>query len=103
MISVKLHRSYRTLVAMCDSNLIGKCFEEKFDSGIKQLDLRENFYKGEEVSKDKAVEILKFQAKEDSTFNIVGKESIQAASKAGLIDKKYVKTIQGIPYILVLL
>ncbi len=103
MIYIKLHKSYRALVAMCDANLIGKKFEEKFSGGIKQLDLRENFYKGEEVSEEEAIKLIRYQAKEDSTFNIVGKESIEAAHKAGLIDKKFVKTIQGVPYVLVLL
>ena len=37
---VKIHKSYRNVVAVCDSDLIGKKFEEdKF-----QLDLKESFY-----------------------------------------------------------
>lgn len=98
-IFVKLHKSYRTVVAVCDSELIGKKFEE----GIKQLDVRENFYKDKEKSFDEVVEILKFQKAEDATFNIVGKNSINAAKKAELISNKGIYYVNKIPYSLVLL
>ncbi len=40
MISIKIHKSYRYVVAICDSNLVGKQFEQnKF-----QLDVKENFF-----------------------------------------------------------
>ena len=39
---IKVHNSYRSVVAVADSDLLGKRFEE----GIKQLDVRENFYNG---------------------------------------------------------
>ncbi len=96
---VKLHKSYRTVVAICDSNLLGKTFEE----GEKILDVRESFYNGEEVSYERAVEIMRFQAREDATFNIVGKESIKAAKEAGIITEEGIGEIQGIPFALVLL
>jgi len=102
MISVKLHKSYRTMVTVCDSNLIGKRFEEAIEKGIKQLDIRENFYKGEEVSHEKALQIIKFQSKEDATFNIVGPESIKAAKEAGIIDEEGIGEIDSVPYALVL-
>jgi uncharacterized protein len=96
---VKLHKSYRTVVAVCDSNLMGKKFEE----GIRQLDVRESFYKDKNISYEETVELMKFQAKEDATFNIVGEEAIKAAQEAGIIDKEGISEIQGIPYALVLL
>lgn len=99
---VKLHKSYRTVVAICDSNLLGKKFEEKFENGIKQLDIRENFYKGDEMPEEEVIELIKREYKEDATFNIVGKDSCKAAEKAGLIELKFVKKIKGIQYILVL-
>ena len=103
MISIKLHKSYRTLVAVCDSELIGKRFEEEFEKGIKQLDLRENFYKNEELSYKEVIELMKSQAKEDATFNIVGRESVKAAKEAGIIKEEGIGKIQDIPYALVLL
>ncbi len=99
MISVKIHKSYRNVVALCDSNLIGKRFEE----GIRQLDVRESFYNGEEMDESKILELIQFQAGEDSTFNLVGEESIAIAKKAGLISDEGVKKVQGIPFALVLL
>jgi hypothetical protein len=103
MISVKLHKSYRTIVAVCDSNIVGKKFEEPFSKGIKQLDIRENFYKNKELSYEEAVELMKFQSKEDATFNIVGTNSIKAAKEAGIITDEGIATIDNIPYALVLL
>jgi hypothetical protein len=42
-------------------------------------------------------------ADEDSTFNIVGEESVKAALKAGIIKKEGITRIQGVPIALVLL
>ena len=96
---VKLIKSYRDIIAICDSNLLGKTFEEdKF-----QLDVKESFFKGDEKSKEETIEIIKDMAKEDATFNIIGKESVQAAIEAGLISEEGTKKIQGIPFALVLL
>lgn len=96
---IKLIKSYRDVVAICDSDLIGKKFEEeKF-----QLDVKESFFKGEEKNKEEIIEIIKDMTKEDATFNIIGEKSIQAAIEAGIITKEGIKKIQGIPFALVLL
>jgi hypothetical protein len=96
---VKIIKTYRDIVAICDTDLFGKKFEEdKF-----QLDIKESFYNGEEKSKEETIEIIKDMAKEDATFNIVGKESTQAAIEAGIIAEEGIKKIQGIPFALVLL
>ena len=99
MILIKVHQSYRQVVSVCDKEILGKTFEE----GKKFLDIRENFYSGKEYLEAEAIEILIDFAKEDSTFNIVGKESVQAALKTGIIKEDGVKTIQGIPIALGLL
>lgn len=96
---IKIHKSYRNLVALCDADLIGKKFEDE----KRQLDCRENFYRGKLVTKEEAIKILKQQAKEDATFNIIGKKSIQASIDAGLITKESVYQIQNIPFTLVLI
>lgn len=96
---IKIHSSYRKVVAIADSDLIGKKFEE----GKKQLDVRENFYKGKEVSKEEVLKTIKMQAIEDATFNIVGKESVAAALEAGIIKKEGILKIKGIPFALTLL
>lgn len=96
---VKHIKSYRDIIAICDTYLLGKKFEEdKF-----QLDVKESFFKGDEKSKEETLEIIKDMKKEDATFNIVGKEAIQTAIEAGVITKEGIKEIQGIPFALVLL
>jgi hypothetical protein len=96
---IKIHRSYRTVVALCDSNLLGKKFEEE----IKVLDIRESFYKGEEMSKENIIKILIKQTKEDATFNIVGEESISTALESGIIDEQSIGKVSNIPYALKLI
>lgn len=98
---IKVHHSHNTrpVVAICDSDILGKKIEE----GRRQLDIRESFYKGEEVDKKKLFEIIKRQSLEDSSFNIAGKESIGIAIEAGIIKIEGVRKIKGIPFALVLL
>lgn len=95
---VKIHKSYREVVAICDSDLIGKTFEEN----NFQLEIKESFYKGEEVDEEKLVNKIQNLVIEDATFNIVGKKSIEIALKIKLITPESVKKIQGIPFSLVL-
>lgn len=87
------------MVAACDSSILGKRFEE----GKFQLDVKESFYKGEDVSEKEAIEILKDMAKEDATFNIAGEEAVNAAIAAGVITKEAVGKIQGVPFALILM
>jgi len=96
---IKVIKSYRDVVAVCDASILGKRFEQ----GNLQLDIKESFYRGEEVSEEKAIEIMKSMSEEDSTFNIAGEKSVNAAIKAGVISKESVGKIQGIPFALVLL
>jgi hypothetical protein len=96
---VRIIKSYRDVVAICDSDLLGKKFEED----NFQLDIKESFFGGEELSEPEAIELMKDMAKEDATFNIVGNNSIKAAIKAGIISKENVGEISKIPYALILL
>lgn len=96
---VNVIKSCRDVVAVCDSNLIGKTFDE----GDAQLDIKESFYKGEEVSTEKAIKIMKNMAQEDATFNIVGKESVDAAVEAGIISEEGVGKIDNIPFVFILI
>ena len=124
---VNIIKSYREVVAICDSELLGKCFEE----GIFQLDIKESFYKGEQKAgnflttnkggetnssseegsqikgekktEQEVIQIILDMKSEDATFNIAGKKSVNCAVKAGLISKDSIKTIQGIPFALVLM
>ena len=97
---IKMHNSYRSVVAVADSDLLGKRFEE----GIKQLDVRENFYNGKKIeSEEEAIKILKIYLAEDATFNIVGKEAVNFAVVAGVISEESIGYINNIPYALKLL
>lgn len=98
-ISIKLHKSYRTVASACDLDLIGKKFEE----GKMQLNITENFFKGAEFNENEAILLMQEQNREDATFNIVGKETINAALKAEIITEKDIIYIQEIPFALKLL
>jgi hypothetical protein len=96
---LKIHKTYRDVVSLCDSNLLGKKFEQK----NSQLNLKESFYKGEEVDEKKAKQIIQDLSNEDATFNIVGEESIQLALECQIISEQGIKKIQDIPFALVLM
>jgi len=96
---VKIHNTYRDIIAICDSNLIGR----KFEQGKFQLDCKESFYKGERYEAKKVKEIIKKMSEEDATFNIIGKKSVNCALKTGIITKEGIKKIQNVPFALVLL
>jgi hypothetical protein len=96
---VKIHQAYRYVVAICDSELLGKKYKE--DKIV--LDVKENFFNGDEVDEDKIIQIIRDMTTEDATFDIIGEKSINTALKCGLINKEGIKYVQGIPFALVLL
>ena len=96
---LKIHKGYRKTIALADTELIGKTFAQ----GIRQIEIKPNFFKGEEKNKQEIIQTLKKMQEEDATFNIVGEESVQTALEAGIIDKKGIMKIQNIPIALVLL
>ena len=80
----------KLLLAICDSNLIGKKFEEK----NKQLDLTSNFYKGEAKSDQETTNLMK----KAYILNLVGEKSVNLALKLELISGDHVDSIKKIPY-----
>ena len=96
---IKIHKAYRLIVALADSDLIGKRFEE----GIRQLEVNPNFFKGEEKTKQEIIKIIKKMKEEDAIFNIVGKESVRIALESGIIREHGIIKIQGVPVALVLM
>jgi len=98
-ILIKVHESYREVVAVCDKELFGR----KFVEGRKQLDLTGEFFNGLEFSEEGAEgEIIRL-VREDATFNIVGENSVEIAKKIGIVLSEGVGEIDGIPFALVLL
>lgn len=96
---VRIIKTYRNIIAICDADLLGKKFEE----GKFQLDVKENFFRGEKTSEEKLNDIIQKESIEDTTFNIIGEKSVNVAIKTGIISKHEVKKIQGIPFALVLI
>jgi hypothetical protein len=96
---VKIHSSYRRIVAICDNDLLGKRFEE----GKKAVEIKESFFKGEEKTEEEILSIIEESAGEDATFNIIGKDSVNVALKAGLVQPEGIIKIQDVPIALVLL
>lgn len=96
---VKIHESYRIIVALCDTDLVGKTFAE----GNRQIEISKSFFSGEEKDKKEVIEILKDMGKEDATFNIVGKESVECALNAKIISEEGIIKIQDVPVALVLM
>jgi uncharacterized protein len=97
--NVRIIKSKRDVVAVCDSDLVGKKFEE----GKMQLDVKENFFSGEEMNEQETMDVMEKMADEDATFYIIGKQSVEAALKAGIISEESVCEVQGIPFVLILL
>lgn len=88
---IKLHKKdERVVVAVCDSELLGKKFEE----GKLQLDLTSDFYKGEEKDDMTVGDTIR----NCDGINLVGEKAVKLGIDEGVIDEKHVKKIAGIPY-----
>lgn len=89
---VRTHSSSdnRLILTICDSDLIGKVFEE----GDQQLDLSSDYFKGEEMEDDKIFKLIQ----KAYSVNVVGKKSVEICIKAGVIDQENIAKIKGIPY-----
>ncbi len=77
------------MVAACEKSLIGK----KFKDGKIVLEVKENFYKGEEINEDKLLELLN----NATIANLVGKP-VDLAIKHNLIAEGDVMEISGVKY-----
>ncbi|MBW3014901.1 DUF424 family protein [Candidatus Woesearchaeota archaeon] len=89
---VKKHVTHegKVIIAICDSDLLGK----KFEQDDLQLDLTSDFYNGEEKTESEIKEIIK----EAYLLNIIGKKSIQFFLNLGIIDKDHIIKISGVPH-----
>ncbi len=84
----------RHVLAACDAGLLGKVLEGR---GGVQLDLRtyRHFYQGEKVS-EKELQALLADAE---NINLVGENTINAASKVLPLSLKDAKVIGGAPHL----
>lgn len=79
-----------TLVAVCDSELVGKVFIE----GNLKIEVKESFYGTEEFEEKEVVNALK----KATIANITGEKAVKLAIKIGIVDKERVLTISGCPH-----
>jgi hypothetical protein len=96
---LKVIQSQRYVVAICDTELLGKKFEE----GKLQIDVKENFFNGDEMNEEEAIRVILKMMREDATFYIVGEQSVNTAIKTGAIVREDVLKIQEIPVALILI
>ncbi|MEM2941905.1 MAG: DUF424 family protein [Candidatus Bathyarchaeia archaeon] len=87
----KYVKGEKTLVTVCDSELIGKTLRE----GRLRLEVSSSFYKGELATKEEAIAAL---SKAD-TGNLVGEKSVRAAVDGRLVDPSAVIYIAGVPHV----
>ncbi len=94
---VKIHNAYRTSIAICDLDLLGKKFEEESNEKTLEIDLTGSFFQGQEKSEEEIEKIVKSGLEEDATFNIVGKKSCDLMKKLGVVSDSSILRISGIP------
>ncbi|HDL02292.1 MAG TPA: DUF424 family protein [Candidatus Pacearchaeota archaeon] len=114
-ILIRVHESYRWVVAVCDTDVFGR---KLVDSGVgsrqsavegqegesrRVLDVSGDFFKGEEFNEIEARGEIVRCANEDATFNFVGKDSVELAKELGIVKDEGVMEIEGVPVALVLL
>lgn len=88
---VKIHkRDDRTVVAVCDSDLI----DRKFVEGERQLDLTGDFYRGEERDEKDVGDLIR----NADIVNLVGKRAVSLGLQEEVITQDHVIVIAGIPH-----
>lgn len=110
---IKVHESYRMVVAVCDKDVFGrKLKESKVESrksevggkGVgRVLDVGGAFFRGKEFNEIEARDEIVRCSREDATFNFVGKESVGIAKDLGIVKDEGVIEIDGVPFALVLM
>ena len=83
-------KSYESFVTVCDSDLLGK----KFEDGEEVLDVTESFFKGDLVEEKEVKELLG----EEYNFILVGNGVIGLAQELGLLDEDSVKEVKGVKH-----
>jgi uncharacterized protein len=92
MIFAKLHQSGKELLlAACDSDLIGKTII--LDNGA-QVKLLKNFYLDKKVTEQELIQM----AKNCTTANFFGQETINTLIKTKIINENSIMDLKGIPH-----
>ena len=81
----------RTLVAACDSEVLGETFRE----GKLKLEVKSDFYKGVPVSLQEALAAISSA----DIVNLVGNRIVDAAAKEGFVDPSAIIRIGGTSHV----
>lgn len=90
MIVKKHFDNNRLILAVCDSKLKGKKFEQ--DNNV--LDLSSDFYDGKETDKEEVKKLFK----KAFVLNLAGQESVELGLDEGFIKIDHVINIDNIPH-----
>ena len=80
-----------TLVAVCDTGLLGEVFRE----GKLKLEVKVDFYKGVATSLHEALRTVEAA----DIANLVGKGIVEAAIHKGLVNPSAIVHIAGVPHV----
>lgn len=80
-----------TLVAVCDSGLLGETFRE----GKLRLEVKTDFYRGVAANISEALKAIDGA----DIANLVGPGIVEAAVQKGLVDSSAVVHISGVPHV----
>lgn len=97
MFRLKVHASGdKTIVAVCDSDILGHIFEEK----ERILDVDKDFFSGKNMLL-KDIEKIAETIHASNTSNIIGNRIVAELVKNGAIKTQSVKEICGVKYAMV--
>ncbi len=80
-----------TLVAVCDTGLLGEIFRE----GKLKLEVKPDFYKGIPQSIPEALRAIDAA----DIANLVGEAIVDAAVQEGLVDPSAIVRVSGVPHV----
>lgn len=80
-----------TLVAVCDTGVVGQTFRE----GKLKLEVKPDFYKGNESNVTEALR----EVDAADVANLVGEQIVGAAVREGLVDPTAIVRIGGVPHV----
>ncbi len=81
------------MLNICDEDLLGKNVKEN----DLNLHISENYYGKKIVEREEAKDLLK----KSTIINMVGKETISLSISLGIGTQKGVKTVDGVPFLIV--
>ena len=80
----------KTLVVVCDKELIGRVLED----GACVLDLSDDFYKGDLMTEEEVGDVIR----NADMVNLIGDKSVKIGIAEDIIDEKHIKIIEGVPF-----